>query len=106
MTADELAAAVTKAVPESLTAHEDGLDMPTLTVKGAKLLEVATYLRDKQGKNFLSAVTAVDHLGYGEERERGDAFREPDRAPVDRCEHEAVEQPLLAFRHERATEAQ
>ena len=67
MTADELAAAVAKAVPESLTAHEDGLDMPTLTVKAAKLVEVATYLRDTHGKNFLSAVSAVDHLGYGED---------------------------------------
>ena len=67
MTTDELAAAVTKAVPESVTAHEDGLDMPTLTVAAAKLVEVATYLRDKQGKNFLSAVSAVDFLGYGDE---------------------------------------
>jgi NADH-quinone oxidoreductase subunit C len=67
VTADELAAAVTKAVPESVTAHEDGLDMPTLTVVPGKLVEVATYLRDKQGKNFLSAVSAVDHLGYGED---------------------------------------
>ena len=41
--------------------------MPTLTVTAGKLLEVATYLRDKQGKNFLSAVSAVDHLGYGDD---------------------------------------
>jgi NADH:ubiquinone oxidoreductase subunit C len=67
VTTDELAAAVTKAVPESVTAHEDGLDMPTLTVAAAKLVEVATYLRDKQGKNFLSAVSAVDYLGYGDD---------------------------------------
>jgi len=67
VTADTLAAAVTKAVPESLTAHEDGLDMPTLTVKADKLIAVATHLRDKHGKNFLSAVSAVDHLGYGED---------------------------------------
>jgi NADH:ubiquinone oxidoreductase subunit C len=67
VTADELAAAVTKAVPGSITAHEQGLDMPTLTVKPAKLIEVATHLRDAHGKNFLSAVSAVDYLGYGEE---------------------------------------
>ena len=67
MTADELAAALATAVPESLEAHEEGLDMPTLTVAAGKLIEVATYLRDKQGKNFLSAVSAVDHLGYGED---------------------------------------
>ena len=66
MTAAQLAAAVTKAVPGSVTAHEDGLDMPTLTVKPEKLVEAATHLRDELGKNFLSAVTAVDHLGYGE----------------------------------------
>ena len=66
MTAAQLAAAVKKAVPGSVTAHEDGLDMPTLTVKPEKLVEVATHLRDEHGKNFLSAVTAVDHLGYGE----------------------------------------
>ena len=40
--------------------------MPTLTVKPEKLVEVCTYLRDQQGKNFLSAVSAVDHLGYGD----------------------------------------
>ena len=63
MTADELAAAVTKAVPESLTAHEDGLDMPTLTVKAAKLVEVATYLRDKLGSagRYIQTVRGVGY---------------------------------------------
>ncbi len=28
---------------------------------------MCTYLRDEQGKNFLSAVSAVDHLGYGDD---------------------------------------
>src|SRR5207342_62084 len=65
VTAAQLAAAVKKAVPGSVTAHEDGLDMPTLTVKPEKLVEVATHLRDELGKNFLSAVSAVDHLGHG-----------------------------------------
>ena len=67
MTADELAAAVETAVPEAVTAHEDGIDMPTLTVRREKLLNVAAYLRDHHGKNFLSAVSAVDHLGYGDD---------------------------------------
>jgi NADH-quinone oxidoreductase subunit C len=67
VTSAQLAAAVKKAVPGSVTAHEQGLDMPTLTVKPEKLVEVAMYLRDELGKNFLSAVSAVDHLGYGED---------------------------------------
>ena len=67
MTAAELAAAVEKAVPGSVTGHEEGLDMPTLTVRPELLIEVATYMRDGEGKNFLSAVSAVDHLGYGED---------------------------------------
>jgi NADH-quinone oxidoreductase subunit C len=66
MTAAQLAAAVRKAAPGSVVAHEEGLDMPTLTVKPEKLVAVCTYLRDEQGKNFLSAVSAVDHLGYGD----------------------------------------
>ena len=67
MTPAQLAAAVKSAVPGSVVGHEKGLDMPTLTVKPEKLVDVCTYLRDEQGKNFLSAVSAVDHLGYGEE---------------------------------------
>ena len=66
MTAAQLAAAVKKAVPGSVVGHEKGVDMPTLTVKPEKLIEVCTYLRDQQGKNFLSAVSAVDHDGYGD----------------------------------------
>ena len=40
--------------------------MPTLTVRRERLLDVCRELRDEQGKNFLSAVSAVDYLGYGE----------------------------------------
>ena len=54
-------------MPGSVVGHEKGIDMPTLTVKPEKLIEVCTYLRDQQGKNFLSAVSGVDYLGYGEE---------------------------------------
>ena len=47
-----------------------------------------------------------DRLGRDEERERGNGFRQPDRAAVDWRQHEAVEQALLALGHERATEAE
>jgi NADH-quinone oxidoreductase subunit C len=40
--------------------------MPTLTTDVEHLLDVCRALRDEQGKNFLSAVSAVDFLGYGE----------------------------------------
>jgi NADH-quinone oxidoreductase subunit C len=66
VTAAQLAAAVRKAVPGSVVGHEKGIDMPTLTVKPEKLVAVCTYLRDEEGKNFLSAVSAVDYLGYGD----------------------------------------
>ena len=67
MTAEQLAAAVEQAVPGSVQAHADDLDMPSLTIAGEHLIAVCTYLRDQQGKNFLSAVSGVDYLGYGEE---------------------------------------
>jgi len=46
VTAAQLATAVRKAVPGSVVGHEKGIDMPTLTVKPEKLIEVCTYLRD------------------------------------------------------------
>ena len=67
MTAAELAAALEQAVPGAVSAHEDAIDMPTLTVHRERLIETCLSLRDQHGKNFLSAVTAVDYLGYGEE---------------------------------------
>ena len=67
MTAEELAAALEGAVPGAVLTHEEGLDMPTLTVAREQLVAVCRELRDTHGKNFLSAVTAVDFLGYGEE---------------------------------------
>ncbi len=67
MTAAELADALEQAVPGAVTTHEDAIDMPTLTVGVERLVEVCMQLRDRHGKNFLSAVTAVDYLGYGEE---------------------------------------
>jgi NADH-quinone oxidoreductase subunit C len=67
VTAHELAEALEQAVPGAVAAHEEGVDMPTLTLRRERLIEVCTELRDRHGKNFLSAVTAVDYLGYGEE---------------------------------------
>ena len=67
MTAEELAAALERAVPGAVLAQEEGVDMPTLTVAREHLVDVCRTLRDAHGKNFLSAVSAVDFLGYGEE---------------------------------------
>jgi NADH-quinone oxidoreductase subunit C len=67
VTAHELAEVLEQAVPGAVAAHEEGVDMPTLTLHRERLIEVCTELRDRHGKNFLSAVTAVDYLGYGEE---------------------------------------
>ena len=66
MTAAELAEALERAVPGAVVAHADGIDMPTLTVTEGHLLAVCRELRDVHGRNFLSAVSAVDNLGYGE----------------------------------------
>jgi NADH-quinone oxidoreductase subunit C len=66
MTSEELAVAVNAAVPGSATAEEHA-DMPAITVQKDQLIAVATFVRDELGKNFLSAVSAVDYLGYGEE---------------------------------------
>jgi NADH-quinone oxidoreductase subunit C len=38
----------------------------TLVVDPARLIEAATFLRDDLGFNFLSDITAVDYLGWGE----------------------------------------
>ena len=67
MTAAEVSEAVDRHLQGAVTSHADGLDMPTLTVRGDRLLDVCRFMRDQLGKNFLSAVTAVDFLGYGEE---------------------------------------
>jgi NADH:ubiquinone oxidoreductase subunit C len=37
----------------------------TVVVDPVQLLEAATYLRDEEGFNFLSDITAVDYLGWG-----------------------------------------
>jgi NADH-quinone oxidoreductase subunit C len=39
----------------------------TIVVEPTSLVEAATWLRDEAGFNFLSDITAVDYLGWGEE---------------------------------------
>ena len=38
----------------------------TLVVELASLVEACTHLRDEEGFNFLSDLTAVDYLGWGD----------------------------------------
>jgi NADH-quinone oxidoreductase subunit C len=38
----------------------------TIVVEAARLIDAATWLRDAAGFNFLSDITAVDYLGWGE----------------------------------------
>ncbi len=66
MTADELAKAINDKIPAAVEPEEHA-DMPALVTTTGRLVEVCRILRDDLGKNFLSAVTAVDYLGYGEE---------------------------------------
>ena len=47
-----------------------------------------------------------DQLGEHEERERREALRHPDGAAIAGCEHERVEDALLALRYEGAAEAE
>ncbi len=66
MTADELAQVINDKLPAAVEAEEHA-DMPALTTTSGRLVGVCRILRDDLGKNFLSAVTAIDYLGYGEE---------------------------------------
>ena len=65
MTSNQLAKAVNSVIRGAVK-PEKHADMPALTVKKEHLVEVCRLLRDQHGKNFLSAVSAVDYLGYGE----------------------------------------
>ncbi len=66
MTADELAQVINDKIPAAVEPEEHA-DMPALTTTTGRLVEVCRVLRDDLGKNFLSAVTAIDYLGYGEQ---------------------------------------
>ena len=43
----------------------------TLVVDPARLVEACTYLRDEEGFDFLSDITPVDYLGWGEREVAG-----------------------------------
>lgn len=47
---------------ETIYAHGE----TTLTVPAGELIETCTRLRDEEGFNFLSDITAVDYLGWGQ----------------------------------------
>ena len=44
---------------------EEAHDERTLVVEPGSLIEVCTHLRDEEGFNFLSDVSAADYLGWG-----------------------------------------
>ena len=44
----------------------DGHGETTIVVDVDQLVEAATYLRDEEGFNFLSDISAADYLGWGE----------------------------------------
>jgi NADH-quinone oxidoreductase subunit C len=48
-----------------LVESQDAYGETTLVVDPARLVEACTYLRDVEGFNFLSDITAVDYLGWG-----------------------------------------
>jgi NADH:ubiquinone oxidoreductase subunit C len=47
---------------ETVRAHHE----TTVVVEAAQLVEAATHLRDEHGFRFLSDITAVDYLGWGD----------------------------------------
>src|SRR5205085_11082374 len=53
-----------EAVP-GLVEGKEAHDETTLVVDGARLVEACSYLRDEEGFNFLSDVSATDYLGWG-----------------------------------------
>jgi NADH-quinone oxidoreductase subunit C len=60
---------VSTAETESIPGFVDRIDRhgeTTVVVEPELLVEAATYLRDEAGFNFLSDITAVDYLGWGE----------------------------------------
>ena len=52
---------------ETRIAHDE----TTLVVDPARILEACTHLRDEEGFNFLSDITASDYLGWGEKEVAG-----------------------------------
>ena len=54
-----------------LVERKDAYDETTLVVDPARLVEACTHLRDEEGFNFLSDVTAADYLGWDRPRVAG-----------------------------------
>jgi NADH-quinone oxidoreductase subunit C len=54
-----------------LVERKDAHGETTLVVDPARIVEACTYLRDEEGFNFLSDITAVDYLGWGEREVAG-----------------------------------
>ena len=54
-----------------LVEQKEAYGETTLVVDPARLVEAATYLRDALGFNFLSDVSSVDYLGWGEDAVAG-----------------------------------
>jgi NADH-quinone oxidoreductase subunit C len=54
-------------VPGLVEQNEAEHGETTLVVDPARLVEACRYLRDREGFNFLSDVSSVDYLGWGEE---------------------------------------
>jgi NADH-quinone oxidoreductase subunit C len=54
-----------EAVPGLVSMKEEHGET-TIVVDPARLLEACTYLRDEEGFNFLSDISATDYLGWGE----------------------------------------
>jgi NADH-quinone oxidoreductase subunit C len=52
------------AVP-GLVEVKEAVNETTVVVEPGDLIAAATYLRDEEGFNFLSDITAVDYLGWG-----------------------------------------
>ena len=49
-----------------LVSEKEAYGETTLVVDPARLVEACTYLRDAEGFNFLSDISAADYLGWGE----------------------------------------
>ena len=54
-----------------LVERRDAHDEVTLVVDRARIVEACTHLRDEEGFNFLSDITPVDYLGWGEREVAG-----------------------------------
>jgi NADH-quinone oxidoreductase subunit C len=54
-----------------LVERKDAHGETTLVVDPARLVEACTYLRDEEGFDFLSDITPVDYLGWGEREVAG-----------------------------------